>query len=269
MASIPMDQSGNRRSGGKNADRLPVSAHPAFPAIVALWFAALLGLGSLILPVQLIESMLTTTGIASAIPSAAPPLGFTARAAIALVATVGGALLGLFAARKVSQAASQPRASASERPGERQSDYDDDGFDADFDDDGLDADLPPLRATPETAPANLGRRRSLAMAEEARPSDFLNIVPLPGDDAEAEDALELGLEYAPDEEDAEGEYEAVVLDKLPSAPAMQLREEFIPAPAESGLEESRVEIRRSRAFATPVGDALPFSPPVWPAPSAV
>ena len=69
MASIPMDQSGNRRSGGKNADRLPVSAHPAFPAIVALWFAALLGLGNLILPVQLIESMLTTTGIASAIPS--------------------------------------------------------------------------------------------------------------------------------------------------------------------------------------------------------
>ena len=32
------------------AARLPVSLHPAFPGIVALWFAALLGLGASFCP---------------------------------------------------------------------------------------------------------------------------------------------------------------------------------------------------------------------------
>ena len=38
MASIAFDSSGSR-----DGSRSPISLHPAFPAVVALWFAALLG----------------------------------------------------------------------------------------------------------------------------------------------------------------------------------------------------------------------------------
>ena len=92
-----------KRSGAK----APVSAHPAFPAIVALWFAALLGLGSLILPVALIERLVAVTGVASLVPSAAPPLGFTARVSIALGGAIAGALIGLALAHRVARTASR------------------------------------------------------------------------------------------------------------------------------------------------------------------
>ncbi len=42
--------------------KAPISSHPAFPAIVALWFAALLGLGTLILPVGLLERLAASRG---------------------------------------------------------------------------------------------------------------------------------------------------------------------------------------------------------------
>ena len=48
MATIAQSSSASRPA------KAPISTHPAFPAIVALWFAALLGLGSLVLPVALI-----------------------------------------------------------------------------------------------------------------------------------------------------------------------------------------------------------------------
>ena len=70
----------------------PLSLHPAFPAIVALWFAALLGLGSLVLPAVLLERMVVATGVASIVPAAAPPLGITARGIIALAGALARAL---------------------------------------------------------------------------------------------------------------------------------------------------------------------------------
>jgi len=88
-----------KHSGAK----APVSAHPAFPAIVALWFATLLGLGSLVLPVALIERLVAVTGVASLVPSAAPPLGFTARVSIALGGAIAGALIGLALAHRVAR----------------------------------------------------------------------------------------------------------------------------------------------------------------------
>ncbi|QZH76009.1 MAG: hypothetical protein JY451_05395 [Erythrobacter sp.] len=239
MASVPMDPSRRSRSGGITTDRPPVSAHPAFPAIVSLWFAALLGLGSLILPVQLLESMLNASGVASLIPSAAPPLGFTARAAIALAATTTGALLGVYAARKVTQASTRlPTA-------EREAYTDDAGDDFDdFADDGLDADLPPLRDPSPT----LGRRRPLALAEEERPSDFLHVVPLPGDPAaDEDDTLVLGQEYAPEASGIEV--------------AQPVPQEYVPSAVrvEAAAPESPVEVSKS-VPATAV-EPLPFSPP--------
>jgi len=85
-------------------DKTSITAHPAFPLVVALWFAALLGLGSLILPLALFERLVSATRFAELLPAAAPPLGATARVGIALLGAVFGAALGLFAARNVARA---------------------------------------------------------------------------------------------------------------------------------------------------------------------
>lgn len=82
----------------------PISAHPAFPAIVALWFAALFGFGSLILPTALLERVVSLTGLPAIIPAAAPPLGFTAQALLAGGAAIGGAIIGVLLARIVARA---------------------------------------------------------------------------------------------------------------------------------------------------------------------
>jgi hypothetical protein len=95
----------------KQADKAPISTHPAFPAIVALWFACLLGFGSLVLPIALLERLVGVTGIAALISVAEPPLGFTARAIVAMVGALGGAAAGLLLARKVARS-HEPRASS-------------------------------------------------------------------------------------------------------------------------------------------------------------
>lgn len=247
MASIPWE---NHPGGRKGAEKPPVSAHPAFPAIVALWFAALLGLGSLILPVQLIERLVTVTGIASLIPSTAPPLGFTARAGIALVATLVGAVLGILAARKVSRGGLRTLADHRTDYGMRELDpvevLDEDGFDRD----------PPLLLGPGT-PA--GRRRPLAIAEEERPSDFLNVASMPG--MPEDEALELDYQYATDDDrseepgddpentDFEGEYETA--DVRAEDTASETASETGPPLNFSGPTET-VAMR---------GAPLPFSPP--------
>ena len=80
----------------------PVSAHRLFPAIVAAWFALLLGAGFMVLPGLMIERLVGASGISSLIPAAAPPLGNTARILISLAAAVAGAALGFAIARKVA-----------------------------------------------------------------------------------------------------------------------------------------------------------------------
>lgn len=85
------------------SDKAPISTHPAFPAIVALWFACLLGLGSLVLPMALFERLAALTGIAALVPAAEPPLGSTARTLIALAGALAGAAAGLLLARQVAR----------------------------------------------------------------------------------------------------------------------------------------------------------------------
>ena len=159
------------RASGKA--RAPISSHPAFPAIVALWFAALLGVGSMVLPVVLFEKLIDATGIASVLPAAQPPLGATARIFVALVCAVLGVVAGLTIARKVvTHAAPQPRkrgAVANRQPAKRpfsaRDELDPDDFDGDL---HADAGIP------------VGRRRSLAVTDENARSDFLEAAPLPG-----------------------------------------------------------------------------------------
>ena len=80
--------------------------------MVAIWFAALFGLGSLVLPSALPEHLITRTGVDALIPAMAPPLGFTARALIALMAAVVGGIGGLALARRIVTAQRSSRQSA-------------------------------------------------------------------------------------------------------------------------------------------------------------
>ena len=82
----------------------PISSHPAFPVVVALWFAALLGGGTFVLPASIFENAASATGLADIVPAAQPPLGDTARLAITVAAAILGALIGLFVAWQVRRA---------------------------------------------------------------------------------------------------------------------------------------------------------------------
>lgn len=168
------------------ADRQPISTHPAFPFIVALWFAALLGIGSLVVPVSLIESLLSASGLAAVVPQAAPPLGVTASLLIALTSTVGGGLLGLFVARKVVNGRSAPATSrfdrsnaTARRPISAHHELGAEGLDG---------------STPKG-------RRALAFTEAEGPSEVFELAPLPG--AFAASALDLTPMAAVDDEAAE------------------------------------------------------------------
>lgn len=165
---------------GTDYPKPPISAHPAFSAIVAVWFAALLGLGSLTLPAVLIERLVGITGIGSALAAANPPLGTTARTLIAVFAAAAGALAGLAIARRV--AAAHAAGSA-------------------LDDEGGVA----LRRTPVSIREEVGgeslvngrglpvtNRRALAIAEDAEPDDFDYSAPLPDAHEEAEAVPDAG-----------------------------------------------------------------------------
>lgn len=91
------------KSTRKASSAKPITAHPLFPAVVALWFGALFGLGSLAVRPSLLESVVIASRIDLLIPAAAPPLGLTARILVALgMAALGGAL-GLLIARRITR----------------------------------------------------------------------------------------------------------------------------------------------------------------------
>ena len=90
------------RKGG--AAEQAIHRHPLFPAIVALWFAALLGVGSLALSTSLIEALVLAGGIDAVVPAAAPPLGIKARLLLALFLGLAGAGAGYVLARRLAEA---------------------------------------------------------------------------------------------------------------------------------------------------------------------
>lgn len=87
----------------------PITGHPLFPAVVALWFGALFGMGSLAIRSTLIEDLVISARIDLLIPAAAPPLGLTARILIALALGAFGAVLGGWLGRKLGEARSLDR----------------------------------------------------------------------------------------------------------------------------------------------------------------
>ena len=82
-----------------------ISRHPLFPAIAALWLAALLGVGSFVIPSGVVESLVSLLRIDRVVPAAAAPLGMTARLLIAAVFGLAGAVGGYLAARVIARTA--------------------------------------------------------------------------------------------------------------------------------------------------------------------
>ncbi|MFN3516095.1 MAG: hypothetical protein ACK4YM_02925 [Novosphingobium sp.] len=87
-----------RKAGSK-----PITSHQLFPAVVALWFGALFGLGSLAVRPSLLESAVIASRIDLVSPAAAPPLGVTARILVALVLAAIGSTIGLIIARRLAR----------------------------------------------------------------------------------------------------------------------------------------------------------------------
>lgn len=87
----------------KPAEARPITMHPLFPAVIALWFGALFGLGSLAVRPALLESLIIQSRIDLILAAAAPPIGMTARILVALVLTAIGSAVGLTVARRLVQ----------------------------------------------------------------------------------------------------------------------------------------------------------------------
>lgn len=74
----------------------PLTSHPAFTPLIALWFAALLGLGLAVVPAGSIEPTLAALGLEALVP-----LTVLGRIVICAVVSLVGGLLGLVLARRV------------------------------------------------------------------------------------------------------------------------------------------------------------------------
>lgn len=89
---------------GKQAKRkqaASISAHRLFPVVMMVWFAALLGLTSFVVPPRMLASLVVASGLPKVLPAAAPPLGFTARVLVAFALAVVGGLIGLVIAARL------------------------------------------------------------------------------------------------------------------------------------------------------------------------
>lgn len=214
----------------KPAGQKPVTAHPLFPAIVALWFAALIGIGSLVLPQALYDQAGAMMGLGT--------LGLSARIGVAVAAGLVGGALGMIVARKAaaSQSAGQPaqtRRAQSPKPSVRPiSAMEELGSDR------LDEPVADLQPGPIT-----GRRRSLSLNDESGPSDYLAQVPLPGGHTtmdligaeilDDDNALELSTFAEPDTQEpvTYERAETAVAQRQVFQPAYELPETQLPTPA--------------------------------------
>lgn len=94
----------------KPAKAKPITSHQLFPAVVALWFGALFGLGSMAVRPSLLEGLVIKSRIDLIVPQAAPPLGMTARMLLALLMAVLGAIIGIVVARRLARTKVEPHA---------------------------------------------------------------------------------------------------------------------------------------------------------------
>lgn len=111
---------GNKSASGRKKRAVrPLRASPLFAPGVALWFAALFGLGSLAVSTPVLERIVLALHVEALIPAAAPPLGMTARILIASAMTLLGAAIG-FAVAHVAAAPVRRRQAARARAATRE-----------------------------------------------------------------------------------------------------------------------------------------------------
>ena len=170
-----------------------IVAHPWFPKMIGLWFAALFGLCSLALAPEMLERIVTTLGLDRIVPAAAPPLGQTARLLLAMgmagVGEIAGLLIG---ARLAAPKRSEPVRRRGLKSAAADADANEDA--PQLRDRDRHPDAParkPLSAVSdlrENLGENLGgidtalRRRALASEAEHAPRPFIEVAPLPGGD---------------------------------------------------------------------------------------
>ncbi|WP_088309212.1 hypothetical protein [Novosphingobium sp. B 225] len=181
---------------GKPQASKPITSHQLFPAVVALWFGALFGLGSLAVRPSLIESLVMKSRIDLIVPAAAPPLGITARMLIALVLAAIGAVLGVMIARR----SARPKVEQRQRKrGVRSGDAAASGYAS------RSGHAAPLSVHDEIGPdaesggVLAGRRRGALAIEQEEP-EFVphEMAPLPGGAPQVLDIAGIELaEYAP------------------------------------------------------------------------
>ncbi len=194
---------------GKGAT--PISAHPVFPLVVATWFAALLGIGSLMLPIALFENLFAATGLASIVPAAQAPLGTTARVAICGAAALAGAVAGWLIAVRIGRSHRRQaprssnigshRAQTGKKPILAREELGSDSLDEPV--------VSPFAPTPPPSTRYQGKWRAVAVTDDSRASECHESAPLPGrldmedcdDEPENEPSAERTRETAPDQFD--------------------------------------------------------------------
>ena len=94
--------------------RKPVAAHPLFPTVLALWFAALLGLSCMAVRPALLDVLLFRYGLAALVGDAGAATGLPDQVVLALALSALGLLIGTTAARLVRRVTSRGQAAAPE-----------------------------------------------------------------------------------------------------------------------------------------------------------
>jgi len=222
-------ETARKTAGGKQ----PISSHPLFPIIVALWSGALLGLISVAIRPSVIEHIVLALGIDRVVPMTAPPLGTTMRVVMTLSATLFGAALGGLLARRLAGPRPAPYRSRMRAESDEQSPIT--GF-------GVSAPEEALDGTPRPEVAAPRRRRLPSFARDAQDPHSDPVTE--GEEPQILDMAELALE---DDFDAEPSFS-------PLADASLASESESPAP--SRLFDSYASAVRG----TEAGDVKPSAP---------
>ena len=252
-----------------------IVAHPWFPKMIGLWFAALFGLCSLALAPELLERIVTTLGIDRIIPAAAPPLGQTARLLLAMGMAGVGEIAGLIiGARLAAPKRSEPARRRSLKSAAADVETSDDA--PQLRDRDRHPDAParkPLSAISdlrENLGENLGgidnalRRRALASEAEHAPRPFIEIAPLPGDEWQPEtaDRSEIQAVVEPQAAFEEAPEDAIVAEQPEPVEAFDLGQFDAPS-------EDEPEAQPAPFAASPTPFVMAELAPAGPAPAEI
>jgi hypothetical protein len=175
----------------KPESKASITKHPLFPAMVAMWFGSLFGLGSLAVRASLIESLVLKLSLDVILPAAAPPLGLKFRFILALLLAAVGIAAGAALARWIAKprpVIEPRRRDITTRAQARQARA--------------------AAAAQGSAADSSARRRPLALAEEEDRRENYEHAPLPGGHPAILDVTQIDL--SPRAEDAQPSYQPAV-----------------------------------------------------------